>query len=227
MKLHELYATEDNLIGVKDKMVHIGDLVTPKLKRYIDSLKRMGDPVDIVTMDVPLLTRIMELSREDIKTDADLHEILTRLIKLSKMKKSALSMDEYAAIEAVLGKDKVEETLKKVHGKWALVSKSDPNKVLQYYRGPAGHKPSKEWEQKVERRIRAFEEILPDVKTYSPEEIAKKHGVSTKEILRQLKMGQKVELEHTKDPELAKEIALDHLLELPNYYTKLAGMENE
>jgi hypothetical protein len=37
----------------------------------------------------------------------------------------------------------------------------------------------------------------------------------------QLKMGIKVEMEHTKDAKLAKEIAIDHLEEDPQYYTKL------
>jgi hypothetical protein len=46
------------------------------------------------------------------------------------------------------------EKIKKVHGKWALVSKSNPDKVLQYYHGK--DHPSKEWEKKVERRIHAF-----------------------------------------------------------------------
>jgi len=46
------------------------------------------------------------------------------------------------------------EKIKKVHGKWALVSKSNPDKVLQYYHGK--DHPSKEWEEKVERRIHAF-----------------------------------------------------------------------
>ena len=50
----------------------------------------------------------------------------------------------------------VDETLKKVKGKWALVSKHDPNKVLQYYHG-SGH-PSKEWISKVERRVHSFGE---------------------------------------------------------------------
>lgn len=39
--------------------------------------------------------------------------------------------------------------------------------------------------------------------------------------LTQLKMGIKVEMEHTKDTSLAKEIALDHLAEDPKYYSKL------
>jgi len=54
--------------------------------------------------------------------------------------------------------DILNEKLKKVKGKWALVSKSDPDKVLQYYHGPEGQKPSKEWEKKVEHRVHAFSE---------------------------------------------------------------------
>ena len=56
--------------------------------------------------------------------------------------------------------DILNEKLKKVKGKWALVSKSDPDKVLQYYHGPEGQKPSKEWEKKVERRVHAFSESI-------------------------------------------------------------------
>jgi len=41
----------------------------------------------------------------------------------------------------------------------------------------------------------------------------------------ELIMGIKVEMEHTKDPKLAKQIALDHLAELPDYYRRLAKME--
>ena len=42
---------------------------------------------------------------------------------------------------------------------------------------------------------------------------------------RQLEAGIKVEMEHTKDKKLAKEIAKDHLEEIPDYYTRLAHME--
>lgn len=40
-----------------------------------------------------------------------------------------------------------------------------------------------------------------------------------------LKKGLKVELEHTRDPNIALEIAMDHLAEDPAYYDKLAKME--
>ena len=54
----------------------------------------------------------------------------------------------------------IDETLKKVKGRWALVSKSNPKKVLQYYRGPKDERPSDEWVRKVERRVHAFEDVL-------------------------------------------------------------------
>ena len=61
----------------------------------------------------------------------------------------------------------------------------------------------------------------------SPEELAKKHGVSLKEIQRQVEIGTKVEFEHTSDKGKARITALQHLDELPNYYTKLKKMESQ
>jgi 5'(3')-deoxyribonucleotidase len=58
--------------------------------------------------------------------------------------------------------ESLEETLKKVKGKWALVSRHNPKKVLQYYHG--SQHPSKNWVSKVERRVHSFEsqnKILP------------------------------------------------------------------
>lgn len=69
------------------------------------------------------------------------------------------------------------------------------------------------------------EEVLPDVKTPGVNAIAKKHRVSPEAIRKQLARGIKVELEHTTDPKLAREIALDHLAEMPDYYSRLARME--
>lgn len=41
----------------------------------------------------------------------------------------------------------------------------------------------------------------------------------------QLEMGVEIEYEHTTNPAIAKKIALDHLAELPDYYTRLQQME--
>jgi len=41
-----------------------------------------------------------------------------------------------------------------------------------------------------------------------------------------LKEGTKVEMEHTSDPDIAQEIAMDHLTEDPKYYKKLKKIED-
>lgn len=61
----------------------------------------------------------------------------------------------------------------------------------------------------------------------TPEQIAKKHGVSVDKINQQINIGVPIELEHTNDRSLAREIALDHLEEFPDYYTRLKKMEKE
>jgi hypothetical protein len=58
-------------------------------------------------------------------------------------------------------------------------------------------------------------------------DIAKKHDISIDKIEAQIEMGKKVELEHVKNEKLAKEIAMDHLEEIPDYYTRLKKMEKE
>lgn len=68
---------------------------------------------------------------------------------------------------------------------------------------------------------------MPSVDTPSPEELAKKHKVSVSAINKQLGKGITVELEHTKNKAKAREIALDHISEMPDYYDKLKKMEKE
>lgn len=70
--------------------------------------------------------------------------------------------------------------------------------------------------------------VMNQLKPYKTvEEIAKKHKVSVDEIKQQLKIGIKVEKEHTKNSNLAKEIALQHLDEIPNYYDRLKKVEKK
>ena len=57
----------------------------------------------------------------------------------------------------------------------------------------------------------------------SPERIEKMYG----HLERQLKKGIKVEMEHTDNKKIAKEIVMDHLTEDPNYYNKLAKIHRE
>ena len=58
------------------------------------------------------------------------------------------------------------------------------------------------------------------------EQIAKKHRLEVSFVKNQLKMGIPIEHEHTKDKDLATDIALQHLDEIPDYYTRLKKMES-
>jgi len=52
-------------------------------------------------------------------------------------------------------------------------------------------------------------------------------GKDVKHDPKELKMGIKVEMEHTTNPIISRKIAMDHLVEIPDYYTRLAKMEKE
>jgi len=67
---------------------------------------------------------------------------------------------------------------------------------------------------------------MPKLKTHKTvEQIARKHRLDVSFIQKQLDMGEPIEHEHTKDHELAMDIALQHLDEIPDYYTRLKKME--
>lgn len=61
--------------------------------------------------------------------------------------------------------------------------------------------------------------------TPTVEQVAKKHNVSISRIEQQLAKGIKFENEHTNDLRIAREIALDHLSEISDYYDRLERME--
>jgi Protein of unknown function (DUF5661) len=61
--------------------------------------------------------------------------------------------------------------------------------------------------------------------TLTLEMIAKKFNVSIMTLKQELEVGIKIESEHTTNSKIAREIALDHLSEIPDYYTRLVKME--
>ena len=69
---------------------------------------------------------------------------------------------------------------------------------------------------------------MHEVKSHkSVEQIAKKHRLEVSFVQKQLEMGIPIEHEHTKDKDLATDIALQHLDEIPDYYTRLKKMESD
>jgi hypothetical protein len=88
-----------------------------------------------------------------------------------------------------------------------------------------------DWAQKhatIKGPVKPFrEDKIPGglAKGMTLNDIAKKHNISVDTIVKDLKKGMKVEMEHTTDVNVAKEIAFDHLYEDPKYYDKLAKIE--
>lgn len=65
-----------------------------------------------------------------------------------------------------------------------------------------------------------------DKRTPTEEELASKYKVDVSVVKRAVADGVKVELEHTSDRAIAKEIALDHLGERLDYYDQLTESES-
>ena len=75
----------------------------------------------------------------------------------------------------------------------------------------------------------ADKEYIPggDAEGKDANDIAEKHGVDIELIVEQLEEGIEIEYEHTDDPNVAKEISKDHLMESPFYYMYLEEMEEK
>ncbi len=55
------------------------------------------NPEDEVRMDIPLLIRVLEYIKEEVKDDVEIHEIAERLVSLSSMG-TTLTMSDYDQI---------------------------------------------------------------------------------------------------------------------------------
>lgn len=82
-----------------------------------DEVSEIDNPVDRITLDIPLFIRLLEYAKEDAKTDMDLHDVAEKAIQLGSVQNTALSMDDY---DSLVGKQEVEE--KKRPGLWANIN---------------------------------------------------------------------------------------------------------
>lgn len=66
-----------------------------------------------------------------------------------------------------------------------------------------------------------------DKHTLGPAELAEKYGVPINHVISRMNDGIKIEMEHTTNPRIAREIALDHLGERLDYYNVLDKAEHD
>jgi hypothetical protein len=112
----------------------------------------------------------------------------------------------------------ISRLLKKLNGEGNLEAwiQSKITKAADYIDTVADHMDSGESETEVNEQLKPHKTV---------EQIAKKHRLNVSFIQKQLDMGAPIEHEHTKDKTLAIDIALQHLDEIPDYYTRLKKME--
>jgi hypothetical protein len=73
--------------------------------------------MDIIKLDVPTFLRLLELAREDVKDDADLHDVAEIVTKLSQ--DGVVTMDKYKEIVDFMkhqGKEDELDTIKRLGG---------------------------------------------------------------------------------------------------------------
>lgn len=54
-----------------------------------------ADVQDTVTLDVPLFIRLLEVAREELKTDAELHNLVEKVLQRQRASDSGLTMTDY------------------------------------------------------------------------------------------------------------------------------------
>jgi hypothetical protein len=132
------------------------------------------------------------------------------------------------------------------HFKLKIESVNEEKVYIDYLNKAKGFKQDRikfnSYEEAVRWAKKNFDKFSPDMIKYesvneadvvpgglakglSLNDIAEKHGVSVDMMVAEFKKGIAVEMEHTTDREVAKEITLDHLFEDPKYYDKLAKVE--
>jgi 8-oxo-dGTP pyrophosphatase MutT (NUDIX family) len=89
------WLTKQELIDLPNKHFGLEEVLNKIFKK--ETMNENFNPIDIITLDVPLLIRLLEYSREDAKDDLDLHKLAENLIKLSSMG-GILTMEDYKAI---------------------------------------------------------------------------------------------------------------------------------
>lgn len=82
-----------------------------RLKERRQGETAADDALDTVNCDVPLFIRLLEVAREELKTDEALHNLVSKVLELSKTK-DVLTMKDYPEIETTVPKTITEEPAK-------------------------------------------------------------------------------------------------------------------
>lgn len=104
-------------IGDGECKYHTKQSAENAFKHWIETKENYNinpiNPKDIVSMDVPLMIRIFEYIREEVKTDKEIHIIASNLVDISSSE-AELTMDDYDRI--IPEKDKSLDRIQELSG---------------------------------------------------------------------------------------------------------------
>lgn len=80
---------------VREEM-NIEKMLEAQLESEVKKLEAPTDETDHVSLDIPLLIRILEHVREGVDNDVEIHDIVERMVSIRQ--KGVLTMDDYAII---------------------------------------------------------------------------------------------------------------------------------
>jgi len=92
--------------GINEKYINEKDEVEESFIYEEEGTDGEENPIDSITMDIPLFIRMLEFAREDASTDMDLHDLAEKAIDMSA-EGEVLSMDDYEGL--VGGEETTEE----------------------------------------------------------------------------------------------------------------------
>ena len=109
----------------------------------------------------------------------------------------------------------------------SMFEASDPKPFLKGSKSTSqGKKVTKNWKSALSKsrpnpriKIESEEVLGGKAEGMTTKDLAKKHDVSVEDIEKEIKVGTEIEMEHTDSKKMAKEIAMDHIAEFPDYYT--------
>ncbi len=68
--------------------------------------------IDVIKIDVPTFLRLVELAREDVKADPDLHDMTQKIVAISQER--VVTMDDYDEIVRFMKKQGSDEEINRI-----------------------------------------------------------------------------------------------------------------
>lgn len=226
--------TEGKITDHFDQLISI---TSGKQKEFFEFQRKNAKPVDVVkTKDVLTPAQIRAISRLEIIPK----QCYVNAARVAQIIPGAKYVEGHVMVMNIIP---IDHAWNELNGKYFDVTAdialkgnskmSDYTSVLEFDNKKLG-----EYMLKTETYGSYIGEVFKDQddsikkgkgvsRNMTIEEIADYHNVPVKKIAEQLELGVAVEMEHTTDKDESMRIALDHLYEFPDYYTRLEIMEEE